>query len=146
MDCGVERTVCQRYRSQKKEIRFLETSEDQGRAAVSGPLHEIVAELETWRTTGRLPRADGTQMLNAYEAADLPTLARLRSELAPLRPTRSLAQLQERESRWLEKIVEMAAEKKSVLIAAGVLHFPGEDGLLAQLSRHDFTVFDIGGQ
>lgn len=146
IDWGVDRTVCQRYRAQKKEIRFLETSEDQGRAAVSGPLHEIVAELDAWRTTGRLPRADSTQILNAYEAADLPTLARLRSELAPLRPTRILAQLQERESRWLEKIVDIAAEKKSVLIAAGVLHFPGEDGLLSQLSRRDFTVLDIGSQ
>jgi uncharacterized protein YbaP (TraB family) len=143
-DWGVDRVVCQRYYSQKKAVLFLETGAIQGEAAIRGPLNEVVAELESWCRNGRLPRIDEHLVMKAYADGDFAALGVLRAQMSPLRPTMSRAMLQEREGRWVEKIKEIAVSGKSTLIAAGALHFAGDDGLLAQLGKAGFAIRDLG--
>ena len=79
---GIDRAVCSRYESQKKEVQFLETDATQVQAYVTGPLEEIVAELDYRRTHGHFPRVEGDEeLLTLFQKGDFDALGRLRSQM-----------------------------------------------------------------
>lgn len=142
-DWGVDRFIWNQYRAGGKDVRALETAASQLQAILTGPIGEIVAELEAWSATGKLPRHDG-EFVDDYFRGDFEAIGKLRGKLAPFRPSQTRAMLHDREARWVEKVKEIGASGTRALVAVGVLHLPGEDGLLAQLRKAGYTVRFLG--
>ena len=133
-ESGVDRFVFARARAAKKNIAFLETEADQVRAITSGSLAEAVAAIRRVIADPGLQRRTVERLVSGYVDGDLSAIAESRVLAQQIRPEFSAAMFAGREDRWMPIIDNAIAQNRRTLFAVGIVHFAGQDGLIARLS------------
>lgn len=128
---GVERQLESRARQDGKEIRGLETVQDQLRLLDELPLDDQRRFLD--QTVDELDEL-GTQteeLLSAWRGGDSDALAKLLASEYDQFPGLYRALVVERNQRWMPQIERLLLEDRDYLVVVGVLHVVGEQGLVA---------------
>jgi uncharacterized protein YbaP (TraB family) len=128
-----------------RPVAGLETTEDQIYVLLEMQTTERQAEM--LRCMVKHPEMLKEQMDRlqaAYHAQDLDALWSLYTEETPDDPCPSTEEEKkalnsDRNTRWLEKLPTIMAERSS-FIAVGCLHLPGEEGLISGLRDQGYTV------
>jgi hypothetical protein len=87
------------------------------------------------------PVLDEDPYAEAWQNGDLPFITKMRSYLCTGNPEVFNRLCTKREKAWMERISnELQKTKAPILIAVGMAHLVGDDGLIAQLRKKDFIV------
>lgn len=122
-------------KKENKEIIGLETIQEQMEIVGGMSIEDQITDLKS--STASMLR-DYNELLDAYLAQDLETLAEQASESESMEMMETEL-LTERNNKWVRAIQEKLGEK-SYFIAVGAMHLVGEDGLIKQLSEAGYTV------
>ena len=130
-DAGVERQLERRARQDGKEIRGLETVEEQLGVLDALPLDDQRRFLD--QTVEELDElgAQTEELLDAWRAGDADSLARLLASEYDEFPSLYQALVVERNRRWMPQIERLLTGDRDYLVVVGVLHVVGDQGLVA---------------
>lgn len=138
---GVDQYFYTKAQQDGKTRQFLETAEQQleliallGTGYEDDFFHYTFEDLETLKQ-------QITPMVNAWRTGDLAqmeslSLAEMKSEF----PDVYQQLLVKRNHAWLEQLLKMAKTPEKEFVLGGVLHFPGEDGVINLLKQQGFTI------
>src|SRR5688572_11441690 len=127
---GVERQLEQRARRDGKEIRGLETLDDQ-----LGKLDALPYEMQgrflelTVEDMGDVERQT-TELLAAWRAGDSDRLARLLVTEFDEFPELYRILVTDRNKKWIPQIEKLLQDKRDYLVVVGALHLVGKEGLV----------------
>ncbi|MGQ0833922.1 MAG: TraB/GumN family protein [Gammaproteobacteria bacterium] len=134
-ESGVERQIERRARRDGKEIRGLETPEEQLGLLDALPLEDQRRFLEqTVEELGELEK-DTDELLTAWRTGDALRLATMLATEYDEFPSLYRALVTERNARWMPQIERLLQDDNDYLIVVGVLHLVGDDGLVALARR-----------
>lgn len=134
-ESGVERQLERRARRDGKEIRGLETPEEQLGLLDALPLDDQRRFLEqTVEELGELEK-DTDELLAAWRLGDASRLARMLATEYEEFPSLYRALVTERNARWMPQIELLLRDHDDYLVVVGVLHLVGDDGLVALARR-----------
>ncbi|HTT01627.1 MAG TPA: TraB/GumN family protein [Steroidobacteraceae bacterium] len=136
---GVEQQLERRATQDRKEMRGLETLEEQ-----LGQLERLSYEqqgrfLEMTVDEMRDAEKDTDELLAAWRAGDNRRLADLMSDEYESFPELYRALVSERNRHWLPQIEQFLKDDHDYLVVVGALHLVGKDGLLDLMRRDGFT-------
>ncbi len=142
-DQGVERQIERRAERDGKEIRGLETLDEQ-----LGQLEHLTPEQQSRfldLTVDEMHDAehDTDDLLSAWRAGDTRKLAELLSSDYQSFPELYRALVTDRNARWLPQIERFLADDHDYLVIVGALHLVGPGGLLELARRDGLTVTPV---
>lgn len=131
---GVDKQLCDRAKTDAKQVDYLESRAEQMRILTSAPMDEQIKFL------GHVVQDDAglsefRQMLDAWKIRDtafFETFLAGRSRLIP----KTMSELTgQRNSNWIPAILERARHAEGALFVVGALHLAGPTGLPALLAQ-----------
>jgi uncharacterized protein len=136
---GVERQLEQRASRDGKEIRGLESIEEQLGLLDALPLADQQRFLD--QTVDELDElaAQTEELLAAWRAGDDKTLTRLLEEEYREFPGLFRTLVSDRNVRWMPQIERLLREDRDYLVVVGVLHLLGDEGVVALAKKRGFT-------
>lgn len=141
-DMAMDIALQHRAASMGKDVRALETAEQQMRMLMGTPVAE---QLEALMESVRAPeaaQAASDSLVAAYRCQDLEAIGRLLAR--GMREAYAERMVYARNRAWAAVLVpEMRC--RSVLVAVGAGHLVGPEGLLAMLRSAGFDVSPVGG-
>lgn len=141
-DMSPDIALQQRAKALGKEVRALETAEQQAHMLLDLPISE---QLEALMKSVRAPEAAqavSDSLVAAYRRQDLEAIGRLLAR--GMREAYAERMVYARNRAWAAVLVpEMRC--RSVLVAVGAGHLVGPEGLLAMLRSAGFDVSPVGG-
>lgn len=141
-DMAMDIALQHRAASMGKDVRALETAEQQMRMLMGTPVAE---QLEALMESVRAPeaaQAASDSLVAAYRCQDLEAIGRLLAR--GMREAYAERMVYARNRAWAAVLVpEM--RYRSVLVAVGAGHLVGPEGLLAMLRSAGFDVSPVGG-
>lgn len=141
-DMSPDIALQQRAKALGKEVRALETAEQQAHMLLDLPISE---QLEALMKSVRAPeaaQAASDSLVAAYRCQDLEAIGRLLAR--GMREAYAERMVYARNRAWAAVLVpEM--RRRSVLVAVGAGHLVGPEGLLAMLRSAGFDVSPVGG-
>lgn len=141
-DMSPDIALQQRAKALGKEVRALETAEQQAHMLLDLPISE---QLEALMKSVRAPeaaQAASDSLVAAYRCQDLEAIGRLL--VRGMREVYAERMVYARNRAWAAVLVpEMRC--RSVLVAVGAGHLVGSEGLLAMLRSAGFDVSPVGG-
>lgn len=141
-DMAMDIALQQRAKALGKEVRALETAEQQVRMLMGTPVAE---QLEALMESVRAPEAAqavSDSLVAAYRCQDLEAIGRLLAR--GMREAYAERMVYARNRAWAAVLVpEMRC--RSVFVAVGAGHLVGPEGLLAMLRSAGFDVSPVGG-
>lgn len=141
-DMSPDIALQQRAKALGKEVRALETAEQQAHMLLDLPISE---QLEALMKSVRAPeaaQAASDSLVAAYRCQDLEAIGRLLAR--GMREAYAERLLYARNRAWAAVLVP-AMRHRSVLVAVGAGHLVGAQGLLAMLRSAGFDVSPVGG-
>ena len=134
-EAGVERQLERLARRDGKEIRGLETVEEQLALLDSLPLEDQRRFLrQTLEELGELA-SQTDELLTAWREGDARGLTKMLEEEYEEFPALYRALVAERNARWMPQIEQLLREDGDHLVVVGVLHLVGEEGLVELAGR-----------
>lgn len=134
-ESGVEQQLLRLARRDRKEVRGLETLEEQLEAMDSlPPASQRAFLLQTLDEAATMEEQVG-DIVSAWKAGDTATLER--EFLAGLEDQPELYRriVVERNRNWVARVRALAADGKDYLVVVGTLHLVGPDSLIAMLGK-----------
>lgn len=142
-ELGLDRRLMQRAEAAGKPVGGLETLDDQLRALDSAPMDEQVAALaEFLDRAGEMPQLLD-ELHRAWREADLRELDALtRQEMRADTPRTYRIVNVDRNRAWLPQLRVLldGSAADDALVVVGALHLLGDDGLVAMLRGHGYTI------
>jgi uncharacterized protein YbaP (TraB family) len=141
-DAGVDYVVMSWANSHNRDVRYLETVNDQLAMLVPDPsesgdqLNRFQAAL---KNVGREEK-DLNPLLEAWSNGDVTTLDNMIAGDFAQRPAARKRLLTDRNREWADKIKKMAGEWRSFFIVVGAAHLTGPEGVVALLRQDGFQV------
>lgn len=134
-ESGVERQIERRAEHDGKEIRGLETLDDELGELAELPPAEQSRFLELSIEDLRDAESETDQLLEAWRGGKTEQLAKLLSDEYQSFPELYRALVTDRNARWLPQIEGYLRGDRDYLVIVGALHLVGQGGLL-DLARH----------
>jgi uncharacterized protein len=136
---GVERQLEQRASRDGKEIRGLESIEEQLGLLDALPLADQQRFLD--QTVEELDElgAQTEELLVAWRAGDDKTLAKLLEEEYREFPGLFRTLVSDRNVRWMPQIERLLRDDRDYLVVVGVLHLLGDEGVVALAKKRGLT-------
>ena len=136
---GVEQQIMRRASADKKDVRGLETMDEQ-----LGQLQRLSYEqqgrfLDLTVDELRDAEQDTDELLTAWRAGNMQRLAELLSSEYQSFPELYRALVTERNRHWLPQIEQFLRDDHDYLVVVGALHLVGKEGLLELVRRDGFT-------
>lgn len=130
----------QKARELKKEVQGLETVDDQLKILYDGyPLERQVELLkEMVYDKDSLSTKEVVELTHLYEKQDLSGLFELMNQNA--KPEELKLLLDQRNLKWMPQIETQLIKGRSIFVAVGAGHLPGENGILSQLHKRGYTL------
>lgn len=141
-DMSPDIALQQRAKALGKEVRALETAEQQAHMLLDLPISE---QLEALMKSVRAPeaaQAASDSLVAAYRRQDLEAISGMLGR--EMKQTYAERLLYARNRAWAAVLVP-AMRHRSVLVAVGAGHLVGPEGLLAMLRSAGFDVSPVGG-
>lgn len=141
-DMSPDIALQQRAKALGKEVRALETAEQQAHMLLDLPISE---QLEALMESVRAPeaaQAASDSLVAAYRCQDLEAISGMLGR--EMKQTYAERLLYARNRAWAAVLVP-AMRCRSVLVAVGAGHLVGPEGLLAMLRSAGFDVSPVGG-
>ncbi len=141
-DAGVDYVVMSWANSHNRDVRYLESVNDQLAMLVPDPsessdqLNRFQAAL---KNVGREEK-DLDPLLQAWSNGDVATLDTMIAGDFAARPAARKRLLTDRNREWADKITKMAGEWRNFFIVVGAAHLTGPEGVVALLRQQGFTV------
>lgn len=139
-DSGADAVLARQAEDTHKELRYLETVDDQIALIVPSDLKlevsEFIADLKSFRTE----TDDYRPLLAAWMTGDTATLDRLLNGEFKGQPEAKEALIDRRNRNWLPKLKAMLAEPKVFFVTVGAGHLVGKGGLPALLRADGYAV------
>ncbi|MCB9943377.1 MAG: TraB/GumN family protein [Geminicoccaceae bacterium] len=138
---GVDYVIKREAGAAHKDIRYLETADDQISAISAAPESEALADLEKYLDTiDEDSRNDlFNRLVTAWHRGDANGMEALLQE-EPMSPSVYDALLVDRNSNWTDKISELMEGKGQALIVVGAAHLIGKDSVPSMLKKKGFAV------
>ncbi len=139
-DSGVEKQLVPLAQADHKEIRGLETLEEQ-----LGMLANLPVERQKQFVLYSLEDADGASkelelMLNAWRSGDAKALAAVLGDEFKQFPELYQPLTVDRNRRWVPQLEKMLTEKNNYLVVVGALHLVGHDSVIDLLEQRGYQV------
>ena len=137
---GADSVVMQKAKDGKKEIRYLETADQQ--LALIAPsdtaveLQALEEELKSFATED----ADIAAITDAWEKGDTASLDAVTSKEFEGHPEARAAFFTDRNRNWVKQIEAMLHERKTFFITVGAGHLVGKDGVPSLLRADGYKV------
>jgi uncharacterized protein YbaP (TraB family) len=143
---GVEQQILALAREDRKEIRGLESVEQQFSALDSLPTATQAAFLEQTLDEAVMMREEIGRMINAWRSGDSQTMAR--EFLGPVQEQPELYRriVVERNGNWVRQLTPLLRVGKDYLVVVGTLHLVGPDSVVALLQQAGYTVQQVEGE
>ena len=137
---GPDTVLMREAKAQSKEVRYLETMQDQ--FAVLAPSDAAMDRDEFEASLGELRDVAGEiqPMVDAWGAGDQKKLEKLVNGDLDTFPAARKALLDDRNARWLPQIEAMLKEKHTFFITVGTGHLTGARGIPAMLRKAGYQV------
>jgi uncharacterized protein YbaP (TraB family) len=139
-DYGIDKNFFDRAKQDGKDMRFLETIDDQlelftemSRQEEDSFLAKVLQELDTMGVKV-------TDMINAWKSGDSDKLASMVKIEFEGYPEVYAKMLVERNQKWVEQIEDLSGQDGNSLVVVGAAHFVGDDSILELLKRNGFEV------
>lgn len=141
---SMDEYIQQKASSLQKEIKGLETPEDQIKILFDEPINEQLEGLMCMINELELTIEIAQKLTKLYKERDLNGLYKLSQDTdqlsaCPMERTKKQELLDERNNKWMEKLPQLLKDDSN-FIAVGALHLAGEEGLLHQLEKAGYTV------
>lgn len=137
---GIDKYFFDRAKQDGKDLRFLETSDDQlglftemSRQEEDSFLVKVLQELDTMRV-------QVTAMITAWKSGDSDKLASMVKTEFGGYPEVYTKMLVERNQTWVQHIEALSGQDGNTLVVVGAAHLVGEDSILKLLKRKGFEV------
>jgi uncharacterized protein YbaP (TraB family) len=137
---GIDKNFFDRAKQDGKDMRFLETIDDQlelftemSRQEEDSFLAKVLQELDTMGVRV-------TDMINAWKSGDSDKLASMVKIEFEGYPEVYAKMLAERNQKWVEQIEDLSGQAGNSLVVVGAAHFVGDDSILELLKRNGFEV------
>lgn len=141
-DMSPDIALQQRAKALGKEVRALETAEQQAHMLLDLPISEQLEALMKSVCAPEAAQAASDSLVAAYRRQDLEAIGRLLAR--GMREAYAERMVYARNRAWAAVLVpEM--RRRSVLVAVGAGHLVGPEGLLAMLRSAGFDVSPVGG-
>jgi uncharacterized protein YbaP (TraB family) len=141
----MEQVIMDEAKQHNKKIKGLETMEYQAGVLDTIPYKLQAQQLVTYidsADTGEKEDLQMKEMFDAYRSQDLKKLENLMVETDPGLAGFTDVLLYHRNQNWVKKLKSLLPEK-SLLIAVGAGHLPGEKGLISLLRKEGYTVTPV---
>ena len=139
-DSGVEKQLVPLAQADHKEIRGLETLEEQlGMLAHLSVERQKQFVLYSLEDTDTLPK-ELDVMLNAWRTGDAKALAAVLEDEFKQFPELYRPLTVDRNRRWIPQLEKMLAEKNNYLVVVGALHLVGHDSVIELLEQRGYQV------
>ena len=137
---GIDKHFFDRAKQDGKEMRFLETTDDQ-----LGLFTEMSREEEDSFLAKVLQELDSTQvkvidMINAWKSGDSDKLASMVKVEFEGYPKIYARMLVERNQKWVKHIEDLSGQDGNSLVGIGAAHLVGDDSILELLKKKGFAV------
>lgn len=136
---GVDEAVLQIARARKGELFYLESVGAGYDAYANAPLSEQIVSLSQVVRHSDEGLADVSAVAAAWHARDSGPAEAMRAKWLRRMPKASSASLGGRNRKWLPKLLRLARSGRPTVATVGVLHFLGEDGILALLAASGYS-------
>lgn len=141
---SMDEFIQQKASSLQKEIKGLETPEDQIKILFDEPINEQLEGLMCMINELELTIETVQKLTKLYKERDLNGLYKLSQDTdqlsaCPMERTKKHELLDNRNNKWMKQLPQLL-EENSNFIAVGALHLAGEEGLLLQLEKAGYTV------
>jgi uncharacterized protein YbaP (TraB family) len=139
-DYGIDKYFFERAKQDGKDLRFLETIDDQlglftemNRQEEDSFLAKVLQDLDTMRVKV-------TDMINAWKSGDSEKLASMVKTEFQGYPEVYTKMLVERNHKWVKQIEDLSGQDANALLVVGAAHLVGEHSMLNLLKRKGFDV------
>lgn len=142
-ELGVDQYLMQRAAQSGKPTDGLETVADQLYALAGSPVSEQVMGLEDFLDRSQEIPGELSDLHQAWRDGDVERLDRLaRIEMMARTPRTYQLVNVDRNEAWLPNLRKMldARGRNKVLVVVGAMHLLGDDGIVARLGEHGYTV------
>jgi uncharacterized protein YbaP (TraB family) len=137
---GIDKHFFDRAKQDGKEMRFLETTEDQlglftemSKEEEESFLAKVLEELDT-------TRVKVIEMTNAWKSGDSDKLASMVNVEFRGYPEIYAKMLVERNQKWVKHIEDLSGQDGNSLVVVGAAHLVGDDSILELLKKNGFAV------
>jgi uncharacterized protein YbaP (TraB family) len=137
---GIDMHFFDRAKQDGKEMRFLETTDDQlglftemSRQEEDAFLAKVLEELETMRVKVN-------DMINAWKSGDTNKLSSMVKVEFEGYPEVYAKMLVERNQKWVKHIEDLSGQDGNSLVVVGAAHLVGDDSILELLKKKGFEV------
>ena len=137
---GIDMHFFDRAKQDGKEMRFLETTDDQlglftemSRQEEDAFLAKVLEELDTMQVKV-------TDMINAWKSGDSDKLASMVKVEFEGYPEVYARMLVERNQKWVKQIEDLSGQDGNSLVVVGAAHLVGDDSILELLKKKGFEV------
>ncbi len=141
----MEQEIMQEAKQHNKPIRGLESMGYQASVLDSIPYklqaEQLVSYIDNAMKGGNEDK-EFSEMMNAYKSQDLKKLEEMLLKSDPSISNYTDILLYNRNHNWVDKLKELLPEK-SLLIAVGAGHLPGEEGCISLLRKAGFKVTPV---
>jgi uncharacterized protein YbaP (TraB family) len=141
----MEQVIMEEAKHHNKNIKGLETMAYQAGVLDSIPYKLQAEQLVTYidsANTGKQEDSQMKEMFEAYRSQDLKKLENLMVETDPGMAGFTDVLLYHRNQNWVKKLKTLLSEK-SLVIAVGAGHLPGEKGVISLLRKEGYTVTPV---
>ena len=139
-DAGVEQQILRLSQRDGKEIRGLETVDQQFSALDSLPNTAQAGFLQQTLDESATMKDDIGRMVDAWRSGDTATMAREFLDPVQEQPQLYRRIVVDRNRDWLRQLRPLLRDGKNYLVVVGTLHLVGPDSLVAMLDDAGFTV------
>ena len=137
---GIDKLFFDRAKQDGKDMRFLETTDDQlelftemSRQEEDSFLAKVLQELDT-------TRVKVIEMVNAWKSGDSDKLASMVKVEFEGHPEVYARMLVERNQKWVKQIEDLSGQDGNSLVVVGAAHLVGDDSILELLKKKGFEV------
>ncbi|HVU57548.1 MAG TPA: TraB/GumN family protein [Puia sp.] len=146
LDCqttdGMEMMIMKEVRTDKKPVNGLETVEFQAGLFDSIPYEQQAKELVNYVDSSEEYKKMTRQLAEVYKEQDLDKIDSLTRQGDPSMNSHMDILLYDRNRKWA-KILSGLLPQKSLLIAVGAAHLPGENGVIDLLRKQGFVLTPV---
>lgn len=141
---SMDEYIQQLAKEQQKEIKGLETAEDQIKILFSDSSKEQLESLLCMTEEIDLNIETIQKLTEIYKKRDLSGMYNLSQDTdqlsaCPMEQAKKLELLDERNEKWMKQLPQLLKDNSN-FIAVGALHLAGKEGLLHQLEKAGYTV------
>jgi hypothetical protein len=141
-DAGVDYVVMSWASSHNRQVRYLESVNDQLAMLVPDPTEngdQLNRFKDALKQVGREEK-ELDPLLQAWSTGDVVTMDTMIANDFAERPAARKRLLTDRNQEWADKIKQMAGEWRNFFIVVGAAHLTGPDGVVALLRKDGFQV------